>query len=234
MDISQLFRGIQGLFLDLDGTLIDSNDAHARAWLRAMGEHGVIAPFNEIRRRIGKGSDHLLPEIAGVSADSLRGKQIDLRRAEIFHQEYLHTLEPFPRARELLMRLHGLGFELIIATSASAEDLEALLRQADLEGLADFSVTSSDIENSKPEPDIILAALQKSALKPNEVLMIGDTPYDIEAATRAGVGAIGFTCGGWSREALDDAIAVFESPRDLLRSLPPIPRILPKVFESRF
>lgn len=202
--------------MDIDGTLIDSNDAHAKAWVEAFSEQGLQVDYLVVRRKIGMGGDHLLPEVTSWSEDSPQGKKVSERRGQIFREKYLPTLKPFPGARALLERFLAEAIELVVATSASEEDMQGVLEQAGLDDLLKKKTNADDAERSKPSPDIITAALKKIKFSKEEVLMVGDTPYDVEAADKAGVRAVAFTCGGWSKEDLAPAIAIFKGPQDLL------------------
>ena len=210
---------IQTVLLDIDGTLIDSNDAHARAWVEALIEQGIGVTYQDVRELIGMGSDHLLPTLTEIEAKSDWGKLIKARRGEIFRESYLPTLKAFPGARSLLERLRGYGVQLVVASSASREDLEALLHQAGIADLLPLAASADDANASKPSPDIVRAALQKAEAEPANAYLIGDTPYDIESAARSGVSTIAFTCGGWSHEALakKGALAIYRGPADLWR-----------------
>jgi HAD superfamily hydrolase (TIGR01509 family) len=208
---------LKTILLDVDGTLIDSNDAHARSWIDALEEAGFEPNYCAIRKKIGMGGDHLLPNVTGIDIDEAEGKEISENRAKIFRSKYLPKLRAFPGARDLLLRLREEGYKLVIATSAPKEDLEGLLKQAGLDDLEIPATTASDAEASKPEPDIILAALKMAGAEPHEAIMIGDTPYDVAAAQKAGVATIGFCCGGWKKDDLRPAIAVYEGPADLLK-----------------
>lgn len=207
---------VRGVILDIDGTLINSNDAHARAWVDALAEVDVEVDFADVRRLIGMGGDKLLPAIANIEEDSRLGAKISERRAEIFRQRHLPQLQPFPKARELLLRMTSAGIQLAVASSAKGEELSAFLELARIKDLIEGATSSSDAQSSKPDPDIVAAALVKLALGAPHVLMIGDTPYDIEAAARAGVRTIAFRCGGRSDHDLAGAIAIYDNPADLL------------------
>lgn len=207
---------ISGVILDIDGTLLNSNDAHARAWVDALAEAGIEASFTEVRRLIGMGGDNLLPAVANLDAASRLGQQISQRRAEIFRQQHLPSLRPFPKARELLLRMRGAGLALAVASSAKKEELAPFLQIAKIADLIEDTTSSSDAQNSKPDPDIVRAALAKLALRAPHVLMIGDTPYDIEAASQAGIRTIAFRSGGRSDRDLAGAIAIYDGPADLL------------------
>jgi HAD superfamily hydrolase (TIGR01509 family) len=207
---------LQGVLLDIDGTLVDSNDAHANAWVRVLSEYGFDVPFEKVRRLIGKGGDKLLPEATGLDADSRKGKAISQRRGELFQQEYLPHLRAFPGATDLLARLKNAGLRLVVASSAKSDELHGLLRVCQADDFIEARTSSDDASRSKPDPDIVEAALGKTGLIPGEVIMLGDTPYDVEAAGRAGVGCVAFRCGGWNDADLQGALAIYDGPNDLL------------------
>jgi HAD superfamily hydrolase (TIGR01509 family) len=173
-------------------------------------------PFERVRRLIGMGGDQLLPEAAGLSAEAEPGRSIAKRRGEVFEQRFLPQLRPLPGARELVARLRHDGYRLGVASSAQPAELEPLLKLAGVEDLLRERTSAGDVEESKPEPDIVLAALRKLRLGPSAAVMIGDTPYDVEAARRAGVALIAFRSGGWSDPDLRGALAVYDGPADLL------------------
>ena len=207
---------VQAVLLDVDGTLIDSNDAHAWAWVDVGREFGYAIDFDEVRWLIGMGGDKVLPRVTGLEEASADGARVLERRGEIFRSKYLPSLRAFPGARELLERLRSDGRRLVVATSASEEDLEALLKRAGLEDIIGAATNADEADESKPAPDIIEAALKKAKAPPSACVMLGDTPYDIEAARRAGVATIAVTCGGWGHEDLAGAIAIYDDPGDLL------------------
>jgi HAD superfamily hydrolase (TIGR01509 family) len=207
------------ILLDVDGTLLDSVDAHAAAWVEALREEGIEVAFESIRLLVGMGGDKLLPAVSGISSESERGRRISERRGEIFRSKYLPHLRPFPMVRPLLQALRQRGLRLIVATSASAKDLGGLLERAEITDLVDDCASGDTVERSKPAPDIILAALQVGKVSAEESLMLGDTPYDVEAGRRAGVGSIGLACGAWDARGLLQAIAVYDDPADLLAHL---------------
>ncbi len=215
------------VLFDIDGTLVDSNNAHAHAWVKALAEAGTRVEFGDVRCAIGMGADKLLPAVAGIEADSPLGKRISERRGEIFKTEYLPTLRPFPAAAELVHAIQSLGMKTVAASSAKRDELEALLKIAGAASLAGDSASGDDVEGSKPDPDIVHAALEKAGVAADEAVMIGDTPYDIEAASRAGVVTIAFRCGGWADAALRDAIAVYDGPWHLLERLEDSPLVNP-------
>lgn len=207
---------IVGVIFDVDGTLVDSNDAHASAWSDALGEFGFTVSWDELRQRIGKGGDKVIPEITGLDPDGERGQRLGTRRSQIFTERYLPTLKPFPKVGALLDRLEAAQLTAVVASSAKEEELTPLLFLAGAERLLSRKTSADDAERSKPDPDIILAALAKAGASPHQMLMIGDTPYDVEAAQKAGVRTIAFRSGGWDDAALADAIAIYDGVADLL------------------
>jgi HAD superfamily hydrolase (TIGR01549 family) len=206
---------VRGIILDVDGTLVDSNDAHARAWVEALAEHGFEVPFARIRRLIGMGGDKLLPEAAGIEEASPQGRKISKRRQELFRAE-LPSLRAFPGVKDLLLRMRQQGLALVVASSAKKDELGALLKLCGADEVIEDKTSSDDAERSKPDPDIIQAALENLDLPPEVVLMLGDTPYDIEAARRAAIKVIAFRCGGWQDTDLAGALAIYDDPADLL------------------
>ena len=207
---------LKGVIFDVDGTLVDSNDAHAESWVDTFAEAGYDVPFSSVRPLIGMGADKLLPRTIGVSNESETGKRLISRRSEIFHDKYLPTLRPFSGTRELVQRVRSDGLKAIVATSAKDKELKELLKAATVQDLMEEKATASDAKRSKPDPDIVHAAVEESKTPPNQLLMIGDTPYDIEAAGKAGVRAIGFRSGGWSDVDLKGAVEIYDGPADLL------------------
>lgn len=215
---------LKGVLLDIDGTLLDSNDAHAASFTRAFAEHGLDIPFDHVRPLVGMGSDKLIPSLTGFEHDTRDGKAIVERKKGIFEERYLPKLKPTDGARALLERFLADGLTLVVATSAGGDEMQGLLKQAGIDDLIHDATSSGDVDNSKPDPDVIGAATKKSKLKPRQLLMIGDTPYDIEAAAKAGIRTIALRCGGWwNDDALDEAIAIYEDPADLLAHWPLVP-----------
>ncbi|WP_119069528.1 HAD family hydrolase [Aggregatilinea lenta] len=207
---------IRGVILDVDGTLVDSNDAHAQAWVDALTEAGYIAPYEMVRPLIGMGGDKLLPAVIGVQIDTDEGQLLDERRGQIFKARYLPELSGFEGVPALLERLKRDGIRLVVASSAKAEELEHLLKIAQADGYIEKQTSSDDVDHSKPSPDVVHAALDRLGLPPLQTVMLGDTPYDVEAATRAQVPIIGLRCGGWREDQLEGAVAVYDDPADLL------------------
>ena len=209
---------LDGVIVDIDGTLVLSNDAHAHSWVEAFASQGYEVAFDRVRSLMGMGGDQLIPKLfPELDKATDPGKAIASHRKEIVFSDYVPHIQPANGARPLVQKMREAGLNLVIATSASPEELEAMLKIADVEGLLPEATTSDDAENSKPAPDIVTAALQKAQLDPNRAIMLADTPYDIEAAGQAGVGVIALRCGGFSDEDLAGAIAIYDDPADLLR-----------------
>ncbi len=202
--------------LDVDGTLIDSNEAHAQAWVDVGRELGYPVQYVVVRTLIGMGGDRVTPRVTGLDSDSAEAARVRERRGEIFRERYLPRLAAFPRTRELLERMRADGLRLVVASSASPKDLQALLRQAGIHDLVDATSSAGDVDQSKPAPDAVQTALAAAGCAPAEAVMLGDTPYDVEAAQRAGVSVVALRCGGWGDRDLEGAVAVFADPADLL------------------
>ena len=208
---------VQGVILDVDGTLVLSNDAHAQAWVDAYAAYGYEVSFDKVRPLIGMGGDQLMPQVTPeLNKEEGDGKAISERRKELMIERYGPTLPPARGARQLIERMKDEGLKLIIGSSATSQELEVLLKSAAIDGLIDEITSSSDAEASKPAPDIVEAALKKLEMQPSEVLMLGDTPYDIQSATAAGVGVIAVRCGGFNDADLAGAKAIYDDPADLL------------------
>lgn len=206
----------RGVILDLDGTLVDSNDAHAQAWVDAFAEAGYNVPFERVRSLIGMGGDKLLPITIGVEKESDEGQRLDERRGEFFKARYLPEIRPFPEVAALLQRMKQDGHRLVVASSSKEDDLERLLEIAGVTDYVDDYTSADDVAESKPSPDAVHAALDKLGTTPAQTIMLGDTPYDVEAAHHAGVPIIALRSGGWGDADLEGAVAVYDDPADLL------------------
>ena len=207
---------IRGVILDVDGTLVLSNDAHAQSWMEAMADFGYYVTYEKVRPLIGMGGDKVLPETIGLQKDSEEGIKISAKRKEIFKKRYLPVLQATPGSRELLEYMRVQGLKLAIASSSEKDELKALLQVAGASDLVQEVTSSSDASRSKPDPDVMQVTLQRIGLPANQVLMLGDTPYDIEAAAKVGVGTIALRCGGWTDPELKGALAIYNDPADLL------------------
>lgn len=209
---------IEAVVFDIDGTLIDSVDAHARSWQRAFHEFGIDVPFEEVRAQIGKGGDLIVPTFMPPDAVARRGKELEAWRLELFEREYLPQIRPFPGVPALFERIRRDRGRIVLASSAKAEELASYKRIARIEGLVDAETASDDAERSKPYPDIFEAALRQVAVAPERAVVVGDTPYDAEGARAAGVRTIGVLSGGFSEQTLRAAGAI-EVYRDVAHLL---------------
>jgi beta-phosphoglucomutase-like phosphatase (HAD superfamily) len=210
---------LRGVLLDIDGTLVDSNDAHAMAWVESLEQFGHKVSVDAVRNAIGMGGDRILPMLIKVEEETDEGQAIGRARVQIFRTRYLPSLRPFAQTRPLVERLLGAGLRVGMATSAKASEVEHLLRIASVDDLVKVGADSSEIESSKPAPDVVQVALHKLDLAPRQAVLIGDTPYDVASGKRAGVKVIALRCGGHPDEALAGADSIHDDVADLLRSI---------------
>jgi HAD superfamily hydrolase (TIGR01509 family) len=210
--------------LDIDGTLVDTNYQHAIAWYRAFRAHGFVLPLWRIHRHIGMGGDQLVGALAGEGFDREQGDAV--RAAEtVLYAQLIAEVEPLEGARKLIEDLKANGHTVVLASSAKPEELEHYLTLLDARSLVDDWTDSGDVERTKPEPDLVGAALEKAGTKPRDAVMIGDSTWDCEAAKRAKVRSIGVLTGGFSESELAGAgaSAVFVSVDDLRTRLDDTP-----------
>ncbi len=208
---------MRGILLDVDGTLVLSNDAQARAWVEAFKAHGHDVPFETVRPLIGMGGDKVVPELApGLSGEEGEGKEIADTRKKLMMDTFGPTLTPAPGSRAFVERAQQEGLTIVVASSATAVELEMLLAVARVDDLLRERTTMDDAGQSKPAPDIVAVALEKSGVPATEAVMIGDSPYDITSAEKIGVGTIALRCGGFSDDDLKGALAIYDDPADLL------------------
>lgn len=208
---------VVGVILDVGGTLVRSNEARARAWAGALAESGYTVPVERITPLIGMGAYRLLPLVApGLSSRAGIGQRIVRRVGELFVSRYTADLEPAPGARTLVERMRDEGLRLIVASDAMPDEVTALLKAADLDDLLQERFTAADLVHAKPTLELVELARGKVGLWPDASLLIGDAPYDIEAAARAGMRTIALRCGGHSDVELAGALAIYDNPADLL------------------
>jgi HAD superfamily hydrolase (TIGR01549 family) len=208
--------------LDIDGTLVDTNYHHALAWYRAFRQHGIVLPVWKIHRHIGMGGDQLVEALTSAEVDESIGDEI--RSAEkALYMALINEVEAVSEAREFVADLKQRGHTVVLASSAKEDEVEHYLDLLDARGLADAWTTSADVESTKPQPDLVRAAMQKASTE--DAVMVGDTPWDIEAAKRADVATVAVITGGFSRAELEDAgaAAVFESVAELRSRLADTP-----------
>ncbi len=209
----------QAAIFDIDGTLLDSVDFHAEAWRQIFLRHDRDIPFQDIRAQIGKGGDQLLPVFFSEEEVEKSGDKMTSERTKLFKEEFLPKVRPFPGIRPLFERLRAEGYKLALASSATRGELKHYAKLAGIDDLLDGSTSSDDAEKSKPHPDIFEATVKKLGGVPTGTcLVIGDSPYDAEAAGKIGIKTIGVLCGGFPEADLRraGAVAVFRDVVDLL------------------
>lgn len=210
---------IRAVIFDIDGTLIDTVDLHAAAWVEALRHFGIDVPYGTMRHEIGKGGDQLLPLFVPPERLERDQEEISRFRAELFERDYLHRIRPLPAVPALFRRIRDAGQTVALASSGKADEVEKYSKIAGVTDLVDATISADDAEHSKPEPDIFTAAIEKVAPIPAaECVVIGDTPWDGIAAKRAGVAFIGVLSGGFPEDELRgaSAIAVYRDAEDLL------------------
>jgi HAD superfamily hydrolase (TIGR01509 family) len=207
---------VAAAILDIDGTLVDTNYQHALAWYRAFRRHDVVLAVWRIHRHIGMGGDQLVPALTDEAFDDEHGDAVRAAETELYMQ-MIGEVEPMRDARRLIEEIKRRGHTALLASSAKQQEVDHYLDLLDARELADGWTSSADVESTKPEPDLVHAALQKAGADAGEAVMVGDTPFDVEAARRAGVATLAVMTGGFSEAELRDAGAqdVFESVADL-------------------
>jgi HAD superfamily hydrolase (TIGR01509 family) len=202
------------VILDIDGTLVDTNYQHALAWQRALREHGEVVPAWTIHRHIGMGGDQIVAAIAGDEVERRLGDAVREAEGERY-SELIGEVEALPGARALLVELRARGVTTVLASSAKADEVDHYLDMLDARDLVDAWTTSADVEATKPEPDLVVAALEKAG--GGDAVLVGDSAWDCEAAARAGIASVGVLTGGFGAAELRDAGAtvVYESVDEL-------------------
>lgn len=212
-------RGPEAVIFDVDGTLIDTVELHARAWVDALAHFGIPAVVEDMRLQIGKGGDQLLEGLLPPDLLARRGDEIKAFRSDLFKREYLPLARPFPEVRALFERIRSAGQRIVLASSGTAEEVERYTKLADVGDLIEGATSADDADRSKPFPDIFEAALRRLAPVPAAAaIVIGDTPYDAEAARGAHIRCVGVLSGGFGERALRDAgcVAVYRDAADLV------------------
>ncbi|HEY3668377.1 MAG TPA: HAD family hydrolase [Polyangiaceae bacterium] len=209
-------KALKAVLLDVDGTLVDSNDAHAQAWLEVLQRSGYQTSFAQVRHLIGEGGDKLIPQVTRLAPDSHEAKRLSSERGALWKRVYLPQVRAFPKAEALLRRLSAAGLRLVVASSAKHEELQPLLELCGALPFILHETSSDDASHSKPDPDIVRVALHKAGCGPGEAILLGDTPYDVAAAARAGVRSVALRSGGHSDSALAGALVIYDDVADLL------------------
>ena len=209
---------IEAILCDIDGTLVQSNWLHAKAWQVAFGAMGIHREEEELRRQIGKGGDEVIPVFVPWWKREIVEEPLKAFRKEVFHQDYMAQVKPLPGARDFLVRCKERGIQVALSSSANTEELEIYKRIVGMEDLVDKQTSATDADRAKPHPDIFEATLSKLGLPAKQCIALGDTPYDAESAGKAGLRTIGVETGGWSKEDLYAAgcVEVYASVAELL------------------
>lgn len=218
---------IEAVIFDIDGTLVDTVDFHAQSWERTFQHFGHQIPYEQIRAQIGKGSDKLMPVFFSLEqlnesdegqSPTLGERMRDYRR-ELYKREYHPRIKAFPQVRELFLQIKADGKRVALASSATSDDLATYIQILNVEDLVDAATTTTEVKSSKPDPDLFFVTLDKLGnIANNHVIVVGDTPYDAEAAGKANLRTIGVLSGGFSAENLTKAgcIAIYQNIADLL------------------
>ena len=206
---------IKAVLFDIDGTLVDSNALHVTAWDQVFRDAGYDIDRQALHDQIGKGGDKYVPALL---PDLGEDEQERLAQAHkrLFKERYIRKVSAFPGARDLLAKVRDSGRKVVLATSASGEELEAHVETIGAGDLIDGSTSKDEVKDSKPSPDIFEAALKEAGVSAPEAIVVGDTPYDVEAARRAGIEGIAVRSGGFADEALGGAIAIYDDVAALL------------------
>jgi HAD superfamily hydrolase (TIGR01509 family) len=210
---------VKAVLSDIDGTLVDSNYLHAKAWVDAFAAAGIPLTEREAWSQIGKGGDQLMPVFIKDEVQCAAIQEpLETYRTFIFHHDYMAQVKPFDQAHAMLQHMHDAGLRVALSSSASTEDLKVYKKMLGIDDIVDTYTTADDTERSKPHPDIFAATLDKLGLAADVCVALGDTPYDAEAATKCGLRIVGVTCGGWSEADLRKAgcVEVYRDPADLL------------------
>lgn len=209
----------KAIIFDVDGTLVDSVDLHAQAWVEAFKQFGYDVPYDKIRHQIGKGSEHIIPVFIPQEEFERIGEDISDYRKEFYQENLLSQVRPFEGVRQLFERLKLDGKKVVVASSARTKTLTHYKKLLEIEDLVDGATSRDDAEKSKPDPDIFQAALDKlDGVTPQDAIVVGDSPYDAEAACKINLNVIGVLCGGFSAAELKEAgcMKVYQNPADLL------------------
>jgi len=210
---------IEAVIFDVDGTLVDSVDLHARAWQEAFEHFGKQIPYERVRSQIGKGGDQLMPVFLSKEELEEFGEQLEKYRGELFKRQYMSRVRAFPKVRELFERIRRDGKRIALASSAKGDELETYKKIAGIKDLVEEETSKDDADKSKPHPDIFEAALARLGdLPAHDAIVVGDTPYDAEAAGKAGLRTVGFLSGGFPEADLRAAgcVEIYDDAADLL------------------
>lgn len=206
---------LQGIIWDVDGTLVDSNEAHARCWLEAFAYFGKDIAYDVMRHQLGKGGDLLVPDLLNAKEMRRFGEELKAYRTKLYKRDYLPNVKPFPGIREEFERLAARGVKMALASSSNPDEVEYYTRLLEVGSLLEGSTSKDDAEWSKPSPEIFQAALERLGTDDARTLAVGDTPYDILAAHRVPLAVAAVLSGGFERELLAKAEFLFDDVHQL-------------------
>jgi HAD superfamily hydrolase (TIGR01549 family) len=207
------------MLLDIDGTLVDSNDKHADCWVEAFAHFGRKVDWETVRMQIGKGGDLLVPDTLNAREMLEFGEALKKYRGELWKRKYMKSVEPFPGAIESMCAIHARGVKLALASSSNPDEVEYYVELLGVGDLLEGATSKKDAELSKPSPEIFEAALERVGSDPARTFAVGDTPYDILAGHRVPVPVIAVRCGGFPEDMLAKAEFVFENLAEMTREL---------------
>jgi HAD superfamily hydrolase (TIGR01509 family) len=210
---------LQAVLLDIDGTLVDSNDKHTECWVEAFAHFGKQVAWDDIREQIGKGGDLLVPDTLNAREMRTIGEPLKKYRGELWAEKYMQSVRPFPGAVEAIRELHAQGIKIALASSSNPDEVEYYVELLGVADLLEGTTSKEDAEFSKPSPEIFRAALERVKSDPARTLAIGDTPYDILAAHRTPVPIAAVLCGGFPRESLTKAEFLFDDLPAMMKEL---------------
>ena len=209
----------RAILFDIDGTLVDSNDAHVEAWQKAFALEGYAFSRTEIHTQVGKGGDNMVPSLLPDTPTGIK-ERIAQAEGDIYKRDYLMRVEPFAGAKEMLKDLVQRGHTIVLASSASRMEVDHYIGLLDAEGLLSGATSKDDVARSKPCPDIFTAALAQTGGPAESAIVVGDTPYDVLAARRAGIDSIAVLSGGFEEGELLSCgpVAIYRDVAELAAS----------------
>ncbi len=210
---------LQAMLLDIDGTLVDSNDMHADCWVEAFAHFGKKVEWDVVRRQIGKGGDLLVPDTLNAREMRTFGEELKEYRGDLWKRRFMKNVQPFPAARDALHALHARGIRLALASSSNPDEVEYYVELLGARDLIEGSTSKEDAQFSKPSPEIFQAALEQTGSDPALTFAVGDTPYDVLAAHRIPVPVVALLCGGFPREELAKAEFLFDDIGAMVKEL---------------
>jgi HAD superfamily hydrolase (TIGR01509 family) len=201
---------LQALLFDIDGTLVDTNDLHARCWIEAFQHFGKHFEYDVVRHQIGKGGDLLVPDLLNAKEMRTFGEKLKNYRTDLYKKSYMENAKPFDGAKQTLEALHARGIRIALASSSNEDEVEYYTQLLGVENLIAGSTSKKDAEHSKPSPEIFRAALERTGADEARTFAVGDTPYDILAAHRIPLPIVAVLSGGFERELLAKSEFLFD------------------------